>query len=277
VRGSSPGSRELALLAPEKKMDEIHAILLTGGSAYGLVAADGVMKWLEEHGIGYQTPWARVPLVPAAVLFDLNVGRSDIRPDADAGYQACQNASGAELAEGNAGAGTGATVGKWKGLEYCMKGGIGSTSTTAGDLVIGCIAVVNAVGDIVDKSGKIIAGARSKEGIFFGEVDEHKTFARGKVLEQTNTTLAIVATNAEFDKTQLFRISQRMHDGFARAVNPVHTSYDGDVSFALSCGSVRADLDFVSEIAASIVAESIRRAVRAARSIHSIPGLLSQE
>jgi L-aminopeptidase/D-esterase-like protein len=277
VRGSSPGSRELALLAPEKKMDEIHAILLTGGSAFGLAAADGVMKWLEEHSIGYQTPWARVPLVPAAVLFDLNVGRSDIRPDADAGYQACQNASGAELSEGNVGAGAGATVGKWKGLEYCMKGGIGSASTTMGDLVIGCVVVVNAVGDIIDKSGKIIAGARSKEGRFFGEADEHKIFARGNVLEQSNTTLAIVATNAEFDKTKLFRISQRMHDGFARAVNPVHTSYDGDVSFALSCGSVRADLDFVSEVAASIVAESIRRAVRAARSIHGIPGLSSKE
>jgi len=277
VRGSSPGSRELALLAPEKKMDEVHAILLTGGSAFGLAAADGVVKWLEEHDVGYATPWAKVPVVPSAVIFDLNVGKRDVRPNADAGYQACKNASSLNGEEGNIGAGTGCTVGKWKGLEFCMKGGIGSTATTIGDLVVGCIVAVNAVGDVMDKSGKTLAGACSKEGRFFGDADEHKTFARGKVLEKTNTTLAVIATNAEFNKTDLFRISQRMHDGFARAVNPVHTSFDGDVSFALSWGTVHADLDFVSEVSASITAEAIRRAVTAARSLHGIPGLASRE
>lgn len=233
VRGSSPGSRELSLLAPDKKMDEVHAILLTGGSAFGLTAADGVMKWLEEHDMGYQTPWAKVPLVPTAVIFDLNVGKSNVRPDAAAGYAACKSATSSMVEEGNVGAGTGATVGKWKGLEYCMKGGIGTASTTVGDLVVGSLVVVNAVGDILDGYGKIVAGARSANGLFYGDVDVHREFTRGKVVEKTNTTLAVIATNAEFSKIELFRISQRVHDGFARAVDPVHTSYDGDVSFAL--------------------------------------------
>jgi L-aminopeptidase/D-esterase-like protein len=277
VRGSSPGSRELALLAPDKKMDEIHAVLLTGGSAFGLAAADGVMRFLEERDVGYPTPWGKVPLVPSAVIFDLNVGKSIVRPNGEAGYQACKNATSADVEEGNVGAGTGATVGKWNGLEYCMKGGTGSASTTVGDLVVGSLVVVNAVGDVVDKSGRIIAGAKSKQGQFFGEADPNRTFVRGKVLEQTNTTLAVVATNADFSKVELFRISQRMHDGFARAINPVHTSFDGDISFALSWGSVHADLDFVAEIAATVTAEAIRRAVGAARSVRGIPGLASQE
>jgi len=275
VRGSSPGSRELALLAPEKKMDEIHAVLLTGGSAFGLAAADGVVKWLEEHEIGYQTPWAKVPLVPSAVVFDLNVGKNSIRPDARAGYEACRNASGSTVEEGNIGAGTGATVGKWKGIESCMKGGMGSSSIIMGNLVVGSLVVLNAVGDVLDEGGRILAGARSKEGRFYGDVDPFRAFDRGNVLEKTNTTLAVVATNAHFDKIELFRISQRMQDGFARAVHPVHTSFDGDVSFALSCGTVRADLDFVAELAASLTAKAIRRAVLASKSIQGIPGLAS--
>lgn len=273
VRGSSPGSRELALLAPEKKMEEIHAILLTGGSAFGLAAADGVMRWLEEREIGYQTPWGKVPLVASAVVFDLNVGKNTVRPDANAGYAACRNAISSGVEEGNVGAGTGATVGKWKGLEFCMKGGVGTASTTVGDLIVGSLVVVNAVGDIVDGTGKILAGSRSKAGRFNGESDAHRVFARGKVLEKTNTTLAVVATNAEFNKVELFRISQRMHDGFSRAIHPVHTSYDGDVSFALSHGSIRADIDFVAEIAASLTEEAVRRAVQSAHTIQSIPGL----
>jgi L-aminopeptidase/D-esterase-like protein len=273
VRGGSPGSRELALLAPDKKMEEIHAIVLTGGSAFGLAAADGVVRWLEEHGIGYQTPWAKVPLVASAVIFDLNVGKSTVRPDAAAGYAACENATSSGVEEGNVGAGTGASVGKWKGVEFWMKGGIGTASATLGDLVIGCLTVVNAVGDIIDTSGRIIAGARSQAGKFYGESDPQRTFARGKVLEKTNTTLAVVATNAELSKVELFRVSQRMHDGYSRAILPVHTSFDGDVSFALSRGSVRSDFDLVAETAASLTAEAIRRAVRSAKSVHSVPGL----
>ncbi len=275
VRGSSPGSRELALLAPDKKMDEVHAILLTGGSAFGLAAADGVVKWLEEHEIGYQTPWARVPLVPSAVIFDLNVGKASVRPGPEAGYEACKAASSARVEEGNVGVGTGATIGKWKGFEYCMKGGVGTASETLGDLVVGCLVVVNAVGDVIDTRGNVLAGARSTDGQFYGDTERHRTFARGATLEKTNTTLAVIATNASFSKLDLHRICQRVHDGYARALVPVHTSFDGDASFALSWGSVRADFDLVAEIAASVTADAIRRGVLAARSIDGIQGLAS--
>ncbi len=272
VRGSSPGSRELALLAPEKSAQEIHAILLTGGSAFGLAAADGVMRWLEEHGVGYATPWAKVPLVPTAVVFDLNAGSSSVRPDALGGYRACETAS--ELfEEGNVGAGTGTTVGKWKGIEFWMKGGLGSASTQMSGLIVGALAVVNSVGDIIQVNGTVLAGARRKDGTFIGDTEIHRPLARGKVLEQSNTTLAVVATNARFSKLELYRISQRIHDGMARAIVPVHTSYDGDVSFALSCGDVVADLDLVSELAAQLTAEAIRRAVKAAKGVPGIPGL----
>ncbi|MBM4159483.1 MAG: P1 family peptidase [Ignavibacteria bacterium] len=273
VRGNSPGSRELALLAPEKSMQEVHAILLTGGSAFGLAACDGVIRWLEEHRIGYQTPWARVPIVPAAVVFDLNVGSNMVRPDSAAGYKACESASAESIAEGNVGAGTGVTIGKWMGVEHWMKGGLGSSAFQIGPLTIGALAVVNAVGDVVGEGGNVLAGARASDGTFLGDREKHRPLARGKVLEDVNTTLAVVATNADFSKLELFRIAQRVHDGMARAIVPVHTSYDGDVSFALSCGGERADLDYVAELAAQLTAETIRRAVRAAQSVSGVPGL----
>jgi L-aminopeptidase/D-esterase-like protein len=273
VRGNSPGSRELALLAPEKSMQEVHAVLLTGGSAFGLAAATGVVQWLEERGIGYQTPWVRVPIVPAAVVFDLNVGSKEIRPDAAAGYAACVAASDGPVGEGGVGAGTGTTVGKWNGMEHWMKGGVGSSSVNLNGLVVGVLAVVNAVGDVIDEKGNVVAGARSAEGRFFGEVDVHRPLARGKVLKHSNTTLVVLATNADLTKLQLFRIAQRMHDGLARAIVPAHTSYDGDVSFALSSGAVQADLDLVGELAALQTASAIRRAVRAADQTSRIPGL----
>jgi L-aminopeptidase/D-esterase-like protein len=273
VRGNSPGSRELALLAPEKSAQEIHAILLTGGSAFGLAAADGIMRWLEEHNIGYPTPWAKVPLVPTAVVFDLNAGSSSVRPDALSGYRACDTASTGPFDEGNVGAGTGTTVGKWKGAEYWMKGGLGSVSAEHSGLIVGALAVVNAVGDIINENGTILAGARRPDGEFIGVTEPFRPLVRGKVLEQTNTTLAVVATNAKLSKLELYRVAQRMHDGMARAIVPIHTSYDGDVSFALACGEQKADLDLVSEIAAQLTAEAIRRAVKAARTAGGIPGL----
>jgi len=273
VRGASPGSRELALLAPDKTMQEVHAILLAGGSAFGLAAADGVMRYLADHNIGYETPWVKVPIVPAAVVFDLNVGKNSVRPDAASGYEACKNATSGILPEGNVGAGTGTTVGKWKGMEFWMKGGFGSSSKSIDDLVVGVAAVVNSVGDIIGENGRVLAGSRSIDGKFYGEADPHRVFARGKVLERTNTTLVVAATNADLSKVDLHRICQRMHDGMARAVQPVHTSYDGDVTFALSWGSVRADVDMVAEVAARLTADSIRRAVKAARSVQGIPGL----
>ncbi|MBI3586962.1 MAG: P1 family peptidase [Ignavibacteriales bacterium] len=273
VRGNSPGSRELALLAPEKSMQEVHAILLTGGSAFGLAAADGVVKWLEQHETGYQTPWAKVPIVPSAVVFDLNVGSSSVRPDSATGYAACEHAKSDSIEEGNIGAGTGTTVGKWKGAEYWMKGGVGTASISVSDLIVGCLVVVNAVGDIIDANGKVLAGARLNNGTFIGDDDRFRPLARGKVLQQANTTLAVVATNANLTKLQLYRVAQRMHDGFARAIVPVHTSYDGDITFALSNGTVNADLDLVAEISAQVTAEAIRRAVKAAKSIKGVPGL----
>ncbi len=273
VRGNSPGTRELALLAPEKSMQEVHAILLTGGSAFGLSAAEGVVRWLEEHDTGYQTPWAKVPIVPAAVVFDLNVGSSQVRPDAAAGYKACNAATAGQVEEGSVGVGMGTTVGKWKGFGHWMKGGVGTAFAELSGLKVGALAVVNSVGDIIDGDGRVLAGARSADGTFFGETDVHRPLARGKVLGQTNTTLTVVATNANLSKLELFRIAQRMHDGYARAIVPAHTSFDGDVSFALSCGAVEADLDLVGEVAAQVTAEAIRRGVRAAISVVGVPGL----
>lgn len=273
VRGNSPGSRELALLAPEKSAQEIHAVVLTGGSAFGLSAADGVMRWLEEHGIGYSTPWACVPIVPTAVVFDLNVGSSSIRPDSLSGYSACEAATEGRVEEGNVGAGTGATVGKWRGFDSRMKGGVGTASRKVGELIVGAIAVVNAVGDVIDTDGSVLAGSRAADGRFYGTTEGYRPLARGKVLEESNTTLVLVATNARLSKLELFRVSQRMHDGMSRAIVPVHTSYDGDVTFALSCGEVSADLDFVSEVAAQMTAEAIRRGVKTAMSVNTLPGL----
>ena len=273
VRGNSPGSRELALLAPEKSAQEIHAILLTGGSAFGLAAADGVMRWLEERGVGYATPWAKVPLVPSAVVFDLNAGSSAVRPDALSGYRACEIASTGPIEEGNVGAGTGTTVGKWKGFEFWMKGGIGSSSVQQAGLVVGALVVVNAVGDVINEDGTILAGARNSNGVFLGVAEPYRPLARGKVLEQANTTLAVVATNAKLSKLELHRVAERMHDGIARTIVPIHTSYDGDVSFALGYGDVKADLDLVSEIAAQCTTDAIRRAVKAAKTVPGIPGL----
>jgi L-aminopeptidase/D-esterase-like protein len=255
-------------------MQEVHAVLLTGGSAFGLAAADGVMKWLSEHNVGYQTPWAKVPIVPSAVVFDLNVGNGGVRPGASEGYQACANATSDPVAEGNVGAGTGATVGKWAGMETWMKGGVGSAFRQEGKLAVGVLAVVNAVGDVLDEQGRILSGARKGKDAFLAGKDGLRVFARGRVLESTNTTLAVAATNARLTKLQLYKISQRMHDGFARAIVPVHTSYDGDASFALSSGVVEADVDLVAELAADLAAQAIRRAVRAARSIPGVAGLL---
>lgn len=273
VRGSSPGSRELALLAPEMSMQEIHALLFTGGSAFGLAAADGAMRWLEVHERGYQTPWVKVPLVPAAVIFDLNVGSKSVRPTADSGYLACDGAKD-EIGElGNVGVGTGATVGKWRGMEHCMKGGFGVAAESFGPVSGFAMAVVNSVGDVVDANGAVLAGARDEHGEFFAASYPSRTLARGAAFDRANTTLVASAFNVSLSKLELFRIAQRMHDGVARAVIPAHTSFDGDVTFALSNGEERADFDVVAELAARLTAESIRTAVRQARSIPGIPGL----
>ena len=265
VRGSAPGSRELALLAPDKQVHEVHAILLTGGSAFGLGAANGVMQYLVESNIGYQTPWALVPIVPSAVIFDLNVGDSRIFPTAENAYLAAKNAS-EKIESGNVGAATGATVGKWNGLETAMLGGIGSFSMDVGGVSVSALAVVNAVGDIIARDGSILAGAQL-DGKFLGHDRRMKSFQDEKLLfRNTNTTLVVVATNARLSKVDCNRIAQRAHDGMARAIVPSHTTFDGDTTFTLSAGEAIASIDLVAEMGAEATAEAIRAAV-----LHSKP------
>ena len=261
VRGNAPGSRELALLDSIRTMPEVHALVLTGGSAFGLASADGVMRFLEERGIGYVTPWARVPIVPAAVIYDLNVGSTSIRPTADAGYAACGNAT-AVVTDGRIGAGTGAMVGKWQGLERAMHGGLGVATDRIGDVIIVAIAVVNAVGDVYDADGSIIAGARGTSQPWAA------TESAGRLQlpldpAPVNTTLVALLTNAKLSKVDVHRISQRGHDGMARAVRPVHTSHDGDVVFTLASGLHEGTFDVIAEAGADLTAQAIRNAVRA--------------
>lgn len=273
VRGSSPGSRELALLASDKTMQEVHAVLLTGGSAYGLAAGDGIMRYLEEHHVGYRTPWAIVPIVPAAVIFDLNVGSSTVRPGAEAGYLACARATDDCTGRGNIGAGTGATVGKWAGVESRMKGGLGIASLSQKGIDVAVVAVVNAVGDVLDERGGVLAGACSKDSRWLADGDPQRSFSRMKPVLQSNTTLVAVLTNARLTKVEANRLAQRAHDGMARAITPVHTSFDGDVTFALAAGIAEAPFDLVAETGASLTAAAIRDAVRNAASFAGIPGL----
>ncbi len=273
VRGSSPGSREIALLASEKSMQEVHALLLTGGSAFGLAAADGVMRWLEEHDTGYPTPWAKVPIVPAAVIFDLNIGQSAVRPGPDAGYRACASAGPSPGARGSIGAGTGATVGKWSGMENRMKGGLGVASARVGGLVVAAVAVVNAVGDVLDASGSVLAGARAPDGRWVAERDPLRQIAPRAPLAKANTTLVGVLTNARVAKVDANRVAQRAHDGMARAIRPVHTSFDGDVTFALASGQVEATIDMLAETGAEVTAAAIRDAVRSAAGTAGVPAL----
>jgi L-aminopeptidase/D-esterase-like protein len=270
VRGSSPGSREISLLASDKTMQEVHALVLAGGSAYGLAAADGVMKYLEEREIGYQTPWVRVPIVPAAVIFDLNIGSRSVRPDAESGYMACEAAETGELIQGTVGVGTGATVGKWAGWDTWMKGGFGVSMHSRGSLVVSAVAVVNAVGDVLEESGKILAGARSHEGRWLAELDPYRSFARSTPILTANTTLVAILTNARLSKVEANRLAQRAHNGMARAIKPVHTSFDGDAAFGLVSGLVEASFDLVAEMGADAVSEAIRSGIRNATSLEGV-------
>jgi L-aminopeptidase/D-esterase-like protein len=252
-------------------MQEVHAVLLTGGSAFGLAAADGVMKYLEEEGIGYQTPWVKVPIVPAAVIFDLNIGSQSVRPGAAEGYQACKAAVRERISEGNVGAGTGASVGKWGGAESRMKGGLGFAAMSQGDLSVAAVAVVNAVGDVLDDRGSVLAGARGADGRWLAETDPLRTLSRPAPSALSNTTLVAIMTNAMLTKVEANRLSQRGHDGMARAIKPAHTSYDGDIVFALASGKVRVDFDLVAEIGAEVTAQAIRRGALMAKSVAGVP------
>jgi L-aminopeptidase/D-esterase-like protein len=273
VRGSSPGTRETDRLSPTGTMRRTHALLLTGGSAFGLAAVEGVVGFLEERDIGLDVGVARIPLVSAAVLFDLVVGSPAARPDPEMGYEAASSAKNGDFAQGSVGAGTGATVGKALGMDRAMKGGIGSASVLLDSgLVVGALAAVNAFGGVRNPdSGKILAGPRMDDGAL-GDTVELLPEVATRMRWGEDTTLGIVATNADLSKTQASKVAQMAHDGLARAVEPVHTTVDGDVVFAASVGGVYAATDVVGAWGARVMQEAILRAVWRAE---GVPGILS--
>jgi L-aminopeptidase/D-esterase-like protein len=275
VRGGGPASRESQLLNPLMAAREIHAIVLAGGSAFGLSAAGGVMEYLESRGIGFDVGVTKVPLVVQSDLFDLTVGDPFIRPDAAMGYAAAKQALEApNYRDGNFGAGCGATVGKIAGMDTCMKSGIGSFAIRLGELRIGAIAAVNALGDVFAwKSGRKIAGLLTEDRSAFRDTADY--MKRSTAVRENkftgNTTLGVILTNAAFGKTQLCKIAGMAHDGYARSIRPVHTSADGDSVYAVSLGPVRADQDLVGILAAEVMSEAIERAVFSADSAYSFP------
>jgi len=263
VRGSAPGSREIEALKPVRLVQEIHGISLTGGSAFGLDATGGVQKYLEERGIGYDVQVTKVPIVPTAVIFDLAVGNAKVRPTAEMAYRACLEASATETRRGLVGVGCGATVGKIRGMQHCMFGGVGMAAWKNANLVIGAFVVVNALGDVIDpKSGKIIAGAKNDSGEFLNTQEFFKTHFLSPFKSWGNTTLAVVATNAAFKRDGVTKIAEMAQDGLAHAIRPSHTLFDGDMVFAMSVGDEQADVMAVGAIAAELVAEAIVQAVK---------------
>ena len=275
VRGGGPASRESHLLNPLTAAQSIHAIVLAGGSAYGLGAANGVMQYLEERGIGYDTGFARVPLVVQSDIYDLCVGDAGIRPDAAMGYAAAKHALEApNYRDGNHGAGCGATVGKIAGMEYCMKTGIGSYAVEIGALKIGAVVVLNALGDVYDwKTGTQVAGLLTEDRTAMRcTVDfMRRSYAVVDNKFVGNTTLAVVMTNARFDKARLCKIAGMAHNGYARSIRPVHTSADGDSIYAVSLGDIEADQDLVGAMAAEVVCEAILRATDSAEAAYGHP------
>lgn len=276
VRGGAPATRETDLLRPMNLVEEVNAVVLTGGSAFGLDAASGVMRYLEERGIGFDTGIARVPIVPAAALFDLAFGAANVRPDAEAGYRACIQAASGPVAQGTVGAGTGATVAKMAGPAHMLKGGLGSASVQLPDgTLVGALVVANALGDIVDPAtGQVIAGAQPGQGT---EAQSPQPFG--------NTTLAVVATNAALSKVQINRVARMAHDGMAQAIRPAHTLFDGDTVFALALrptGEGDSDtpispqlVSMVGAAAAITLARAIVKAVRNATSLHGVSAVTS--
>jgi len=271
IDGGAPGTRETALLAPTATVSEIHALVLTGGSAFGLDAAGGVMAFLRERGLGFATPVARVPIVPAAVLFDLDIGDATAFPSAAAGAAACAAATEGERREGCVGAGYGACVGRVLGRGGRTKGGLGLAShTLANGVTLGALAVVNAVGDVIDVDGTVIAGTR-RDRTYVGSTALLRGDAPTAAAPGLNTTLVAVVTDAKLDKTALTRLARQAQDGLVRAITPVHTAFDGDAVFALSTSSREADPVVLGVLAVEVTAAAIRRAVRAAVSLGGVP------
>ena len=275
VRGGGPASRESQLLNPLMSAQIVHAIVLSGGSAYGLGTANGVMTYLEEQGIGYDTGYALVPLVAQSDIYDLSVGDPSVRPDPDMGYEAAKKALEApNYQDGNFGAGCGASVGKIAGMDYAMKTGIGSYAVQIGDLKIGAIVVLNALGDVYDwRTGEQIAGFLTEDKTSLrSTMEQMSSSIEAKDNKFTgNTTLAVVVTNANFNKSQLCKIAGMAHDGYARSINPVHTSADGDSIYAVSVGDVVADQDPVGALGAEVVSEAIVRAVYNSEGAYGLP------
>lgn len=274
ARGFATGSRELAVLSPLHLVPFVHALALAGGSAYGLAAADGVMAFLEEKGIGFDLGGVKVPIVPAAVIFDLSFGDSKVRPDKAMGYQACLNAGSGPVSQGSVGAGTGATMGKLYGMARAMKGGLGTASITLPQgIVVGALAVVNSFGDIYDyTTGKVLAGAREKDGPGLAITAEKLKEMPGPLeLEPQNTTLGVIATNAKLSRAEASMMAFMGHDGLARSINPAHTSFDGDIIFALSVGDLECDVNILGSAGAEVLSMAIKRAVMEADGFGILP------
>ncbi|WMJ80302.1 P1 family peptidase [Clostridium sp. MB40-C1] len=271
VRGGAPGTRETDLLNPVNMVDNVHGILLTGGSAFGLDAAAGVMKYLEEKKVGFDVGVTKVPIVCGAALFDLVIGDYKIRPDKEMGYKACINANNLELLEGNIGAGTGATVGKVLGTEFSMKGGLGTFTLKVGDLIVGAIVAVNCLGDVINpENGEIVAGLlneektgfRNTERVMISKYDNKKNLFNG------NTTIGIIGTNAKLTKAGANKVASMAHNGFGRTIFPAHSMYDGDTIFALATGEVEADVNVVGLLAARVMEKAVVRAVKNTNSLY---------
>jgi L-aminopeptidase/D-esterase-like protein len=285
VRGSAPGTRETDLLDPINLVQKVHAVVLAGGSAFGLDSAGGVMRYLEEHRIGFNTGVAKIPIVPAVILYDLNLGDKNVRPDAEMGYKACLDASTNQVVEGNVGAGSGASVGKLFGGALSMKSGVGSASIDLGNgIVVGAIVAVNAWGDVIE-DGKIIAGLRSGRlgpvrvggGEYFADTLKMMRTLAGRnmmrLATSTNTAIGVVATNAALTKVEATKVAQMAHDGLARVIRPAHTMLDGDTIFALSTGSKKSDVTTIGSFAAEAMARAIIRAVKMSAPSGGLPGL----
>ena len=272
VSGSSPGTRETDLLRPGNLVERVQAVVLSGGSAFGLDTAAGVMRYLEERGFGYETSAGKVPIVPAAIIYDLNIGDARVRPGANEGYQACLAATNGKVTEGCVGAGTGATVGKILGMERAVKSGLGTASQTiTGDVVVAALVVVNAVGDVIEQgTGRILAGPRKSDGSGFLSTSE---LWKGEFQERVppfNTVIGVVATDARLDKAEANRLARVAQVGIARTINPCHTMYDGDALFALSSGEKAADLSALGAAAAEMVAEAVVRAIQKAETLAGV-------
>ena len=268
VRGAGPGTRETDLLRAENLVEKVHAVFLTGGSAYGLDAGGGVMKYLEEKGFGFDVGVGVVPIVPGAVLFDLAIGNSKIRPDKDMGYLAAKSATNDDKTMGNFGAGCGASVGKIKGNDFAMKSGIGQSSVKVGDVIVSSIVALNSLGDIWDyEKNKRIAGVYDRKNSKFLSTIElyENNFSGYNRAEGLNTTIAVVATNAKLTKANCNKVSQMAHDGYARSINPVHTMQDGDTIFTVATGEVQSDVNLIGMMAAKSISRSIANAVYSAK------------